>query len=55
VVDYKTDRGDDPELEARVARYHRQLDLYADALERLTGRPVAAKRLWFLRPRSTEP
>jgi ATP-dependent helicase/nuclease subunit A len=49
VVDYKTDRGDDPELEARLERYRAQIRLYGRALERLSGQPVARRILWFVR------
>jgi ATP-dependent helicase/nuclease subunit A len=38
VVDYKTDTGDPDEL---TTRYRLQLAAYAEALERVTGRPVA--------------
>lgn len=38
LADYKTERSDDDE--ALLARYGRQLDMYAEALETLTGIPV---------------
>ena len=47
VADYKTDRGDDPEFEDRVARYRDQVDLYAECWERLTGDEVAERALVF--------
>ena len=43
LLDYKTDRADDPE--ALIARYRPQLTLYAKALERITGKPV--KETWL--------
>ncbi len=49
VVDYKTDRGDDPALDERLERYRAQIRLYARALEHLSGEPVARRILWFVR------
>jgi ATP-dependent helicase/nuclease subunit A len=46
LLDYKTDRADDPEQVA--GRYRRQLDTYALALERITGMPVAETWLCLL-------
>ncbi len=50
VLDFKTDsltdsqtdslRSDDPEFQTRQARYHRQVSLYAQAVERATGQPA---------------
>jgi ATP-dependent helicase/nuclease subunit A len=54
VVDYKTDRGDDPDAEARHERYREQLRLYGEALEALTGEPVGRRVLWFLRGERAE-
>ena len=33
-------RSDDPEFQTRQARYHRQVSLYAQAVERATGQPA---------------
>jgi ATP-dependent helicase/nuclease subunit A len=51
VIDYKTDDVTNDSLPARVALYRPQLELYAEAIQRITGRPVAASRLVFLTPR----
>ncbi|HZI64294.1 MAG TPA: PD-(D/E)XK nuclease family protein, partial [Thermoanaerobaculia bacterium] len=48
LVDYKSDRVAAAELPARAARYRLQLALYAHAIARLTGRPVAEAHLFFL-------
>lgn len=47
VVDYKTDRVNGPE-ELRE-RYHVQLDYYARALSKLTGKNVKEKMIWAAR------
>ena len=47
VIDFKTDRvtpGHEPE---RAAQYRGQLAVYARALERIYGRPVRSRVLWF--------
>ena len=46
LIDYKTDRTDDMDLIR--AHYQRQLSLYAIALERITGMPVARKALCLI-------
>ena len=49
VVDYKTDRvEEEPEIRARAEYYRTQLDLYAQALQRIFGMPVREKILYFL-------
>ena len=49
IVDYKTDRvRDEQELQARVAGYHVQLQLYAQAAQAIFGRPVARAMLALL-------
>jgi hypothetical protein len=48
LVDYKSDRIAAEEVPARAARYRHQLALYAHAIARLTGRPVAEAHLFFL-------
>ncbi len=46
ILDYKTDRVDDPA--ALIARYRRQLELYAEALLTITRLPVKEKALFLL-------
>lgn len=48
IVDYKTDRVRGEQLEARTELYARQLQLYRDAIERLTGRKVTGAIIVFL-------
>jgi len=48
VIDFKTDRLRDDELDARVDEYRVQLQLYGAALERSYGRPVRERWLHFL-------
>ena len=49
VIDYKTDRlRNCAEAEKRAAFYRGQLAAYAAALERITGRPVKERVLYFL-------
>ncbi len=51
LLDYKTDRVEgDPGLWAE--RHRRQVELYAQALEKLTGRPVKEKYIVFLNGRA---
>ena len=47
VVDFKTDRIAEGELEHVTDRYRRQVELYAYALERITGLPVTQASLYF--------
>ena len=47
VIDFKTDRVDDAGLDAKVRQYERQVTLYADALNRMTGKPVREAYLYF--------
>lgn len=49
LVDYKTDRVTAVSMAAAAAGYQRQLELYAQALRRLTGVPVFEAQLYFLR------
>ncbi len=49
LVDYKTDRANDVEIDAKAAQYGVQLQLYALALESQGRKPVRAA-LHFLRP-----
>jgi len=46
LLDYKTDRADDPE--AVREHYHKQLSVYALALERITGIPVRQRLLCLI-------
>jgi ATP-dependent helicase/nuclease subunit A len=49
LVDYKTDRGDDPEFPTRRLAYREQLRRYADAWTRLTGEPVKERMILWTR------
>ena len=51
VIDYKTDRVTATELETRKEVYQPQVQLYRQAIEKLTGIRVAAVYLVFLTPR----
>ncbi len=51
VLDYKTDGIGDNLLKQRTDYYRPQLELYADALKSLSGRPVVACYLAFLTPK----
>jgi ATP-dependent helicase/nuclease subunit A len=55
LVDYKTDRGDDPEFATRRLAYREQLRRYADAWARLTGEPVKERVILWTRQRTEEP
>ena len=47
VLDFKSDRVDGATVEQRARDYIPQLEAYAKALIRLTGRPVTRRVLWF--------
>lgn len=47
VVDYKTDVGDDPDFPRRRRAYRRQVDLYAQCWQQVTGEAVKEKVLLF--------
>ena len=49
IVDYKSDHVYGKALEERAARYKMQIDLYGEALTRITGIKVKEKILFFLR------
>ena len=49
VVDYKTDRVPESEIERQMAHHRWQGAAYALALQEVTGRPVAGCRFLFLR------
>jgi ATP-dependent helicase/nuclease subunit A len=44
IVDYKTDRVKDPE--ELLERHRKQLELYAVAVEKITGKPVEKTSIW---------
>ncbi len=46
LVDYKTDHAENPE--ALAEKYRSQLALYAEALERITGKPVRERLLYLI-------
>ena len=48
VVDYKADRGDDPDFASRVDQYRAQVELYARSWEELTGAEVGERMLIFV-------
>ena len=51
LVDYKTDRVyDEDAIRERAEHYRDQLEAYADALVRITGKPVKERILVFLEP-----
>ncbi|MBO4330802.1 MAG: PD-(D/E)XK nuclease family protein, partial [Oscillospiraceae bacterium] len=47
VIDFKTDRVGADRLEERAGAYRPQLDAYAAALERITGKKVKQKLLYY--------
>jgi ATP-dependent helicase/nuclease subunit A len=51
ILDYKTDRVSGEQLEQRAEIYREQLELYAEAIQRITGKKVAQTILVFLHPR----
>jgi ATP-dependent helicase/nuclease subunit A len=51
IVDYKTDRVRGEELEQRAEMYRDQLQLYGQAIERITGKKVVQTILVFLHPK----
>ncbi len=49
IVDYKTDYVDSPErVNELVKLYQKQMNLYSEALEQITGKPVRERILYFL-------
>lgn len=48
LLDFKTDRVPAPYAEERAEKYRGQMEIYAWALEELTGKPVRREILWFL-------
>ncbi len=51
LVDYKTDRVQGEDIDRRAEFYAGQLQYYRDAVQRITGTPVAGAALVFLHPR----
>ena len=49
IVDYKTDRVNDRNIESLKEMYKKQIDLYSQALEKITGIKVKERILCFLR------
>ncbi|WP_297131221.1 helicase-exonuclease AddAB subunit AddA [Terrisporobacter sp.] len=47
IVDYKTDYVDDENKSSVIDRYRKQLDLYGEALTKLTGKKVKEKHLYL--------
>lgn len=47
IVDYKTDYIDEDNKQEVINRYEKQLDLYAEALNKLTGKNVKEKYLYL--------
>ena len=47
VVDFKTDRVGPATIRERAEEYRPQLTAYSQALERIVGRPVVRRALWF--------
>ena len=51
IVDYKTDRVSEPELEQRAQVYGRQMQLYAEAIRTVAGQTIGGIHLVFLTAR----
>ena len=47
VADYKTDKGTNPDFASRVPRYKKQVDIYAECWEEITGEAVVERMLVF--------
>lgn len=47
ILDYKTDYIDEDNKQDVINRYEKQLDLYAEALNKLTGKKVKEKYLYL--------
>jgi len=54
LADYKSDRGDDPELASRRLRYREQIRRYGEAWSRLTGEPVKERVILWTRTGTEE-
>src|SRR5690606_23501896 len=55
IVDFKTDRLSEEEVDARAHEYRFQLRLYAHALTRIYNRPVTQAWLYFVAARLAVP
>jgi ATP-dependent helicase/nuclease subunit A len=51
IIDYKTDKVTGQQLDERANSYSRQMDLYAQALEKVAKQKIAVTHLVFLTPR----
>ena len=49
LLDFKTDRVTEATVAARAEEYRPQLEAYRYALERITGKKVVRRVLWFFR------
>ncbi len=49
IIDYKSDNVIPGNEKKHASKYKVQLDLYAEAVEKLTGIPVKEKYIYFLR------
>ena len=54
LIDYKTDHVFGQQITQRRDQYRPQLELYREAIQRITGRPVHTAHLVFLTPRHIE-
>jgi len=50
IIDYKTDAVTQASVQARAALYASQVQAYREAMEEITGKPVAKTILYFLKP-----
>lgn len=50
IIDYKTDAVTEETVQARGALYASQVQAYREAMEEITGKPVARTILYFLKP-----
>ena len=50
IVDFKTDRVTEDSLEASVAKYRGQVEIYAKALSKIFGMPIKSAQLYFFNP-----
>lgn len=50
IIDYKTDYVTEETLESKTAEYRGQIETYSRAMERITGKPVREKILYFFGP-----
>ena len=49
IIDFKTDKVTEADIEAVTKRYRPQVETYAEALSRIYEKPVKASKLWFFR------